>query len=166
MAAGATYTPIATTTLGSATNSITFSSIPSTYTDLVLVFNGSMASAADLLMQFNSDTATNYSDTILQGNGTSATSSRDTSQTSMTLGITGTGKTNIFTSIANIQNYSNTTTYKTVLVRVSEASTLTGAVVNLWRKTPEAINTIKVYGNGSVNISAGSIATLYGIKAA
>jgi hypothetical protein len=42
MAAGATYTPIATYTVsGSSTLTYTFSSIPSTYTDLVLVVNGS-----------------------------------------------------------------------------------------------------------------------------
>ena len=45
MAAGNTYTPIATTTLSSSQNDITFSSIPSTYTDLVIVFNGKSTNA-------------------------------------------------------------------------------------------------------------------------
>ena len=66
MAAGITYTPIASTTLGSAAASYTFSSIPNTYTDLVLI--ASMAdsnSGADqrMLVQVNGDTGTKYSTT-------------------------------------------------------------------------------------------------------
>jgi hypothetical protein len=40
----ATYTPIASITLGATATSVTFSSIPSTYTDLILVMNGSSTS--------------------------------------------------------------------------------------------------------------------------
>ena len=57
MAAGSTYTPIATTTLGSA-GTITFSSIPSTYTDLVIVLNGNgsrVAGTDDTGLRLNSD---------------------------------------------------------------------------------------------------------------
>ena len=62
-----TYEPIATTTLGSAASSITFSSIPATYTDLRLVLvHTPSASTGNAQMQFNSDTATNYSYTYRQ----------------------------------------------------------------------------------------------------
>ena len=79
MASGATYTPIATTTLGSATGAVTFSSIPSIYTDIVLVCNDIRNGAAVTAIQLNGDTGTNYSQTLVAGNGTSAVSSRNTS---------------------------------------------------------------------------------------
>ena len=64
MAAGATYYPIATTTLSSATNSVSFSSISGSYTDIVIVFNGAAStSGVTCNVQFNSDTGTNYSTT-------------------------------------------------------------------------------------------------------
>ena len=44
MAAGNTYVALATQTLGSATATVTFSSISGAYTDLVLVYNGQYAS--------------------------------------------------------------------------------------------------------------------------
>ena len=75
MAAGSTYTPIATTTLGSAATSYTFTSIPSTYTDLVLVGNLSSSSNTNISIRIYSDSGTNYSNTYLTGvNGTGASS--------------------------------------------------------------------------------------------
>ena len=62
MAAGSTYTPIATTTLGSAASSVTFSSISGSYTDLILITNPSSATTdQSIYVQFNADTGTNYS---------------------------------------------------------------------------------------------------------
>ncbi|NBQ97859.1 MAG: hypothetical protein EBU12_06490, partial [Microbacteriaceae bacterium] len=62
MAAGNTYSQIASTTLGSAASSVTFSSIAATYTDLVIVVQAAVtAGSIALRMQFNSDTGTNYS---------------------------------------------------------------------------------------------------------
>jgi len=63
MAAGATYEPIATTTVsGSSTSTVTFSSISGTYTDLVIIGNlGSQTTNAFPYLQFNGDTGSNYS---------------------------------------------------------------------------------------------------------
>ena len=59
-----TYTPIATTTLGSGQTSVTFSSISGTYTDLILIASASnTGGATNIRLQFNGDTATNYSST-------------------------------------------------------------------------------------------------------
>ena len=65
MAAGATYTPIATQTPGSNTASISFSSIPGTYTDLVLVIDNAFTASGgySYSLSFNDDTASNYSNT-------------------------------------------------------------------------------------------------------
>ena len=79
----ATYEPIQTYTLASAAASITFSSIAASWTDLRLVFavHPTAASSVSICYRFNGDTASNYSDTLIKGNGASASSSRHTSQT-------------------------------------------------------------------------------------
>jgi hypothetical protein len=159
-----TYEPIATTTLGSATASYTFSSIPSTYTDLVLVTTAgnSNGSNTDIRLQFNGS-STGYSDTIVRGNGTATTSTRETSQTSVLAGWSDT--TLISNTIVSIQNYSNATTYKSTLSRTNNVPTsYVAAVVGLWQNTA-AITSLTVL-SGIGNFIIGSTFTLYGIKAA
>jgi len=160
-----TYEPIATQTLVSNTSSVTFSSITSAYTDLVLVFNGTMATGEALMMQMNSDTGSNYSVTFLTGSGSSAFSARTTSASSLNLNNLGSGKTAQYMTIVQVQNYSNATTYKTILSRTSSANSEAGEIVGLWRNTA-AITSLTLIGNSSAQIAAGSTFTLYGIKAA
>ena len=159
----ATYEKIATTTLGSAQASVTFSSISGAYTDLVLIINGTMSTSENSLgMRFNGDTGTNYSTTALYGTGSSAASLAFTAGVEMYVGRSSSA--NNSTSIIQIQNYSNTTTYKTVLSR-GDSPAIVMAQVNLWRNTA-AVTTILVKGfNDFANFSSGSTFTLYGIKA-
>ena len=167
MPAGNTYEAIATNTVsGSSTTTITFSSIPSTYTDLILVLNAATGSSVrDAIVRFNSDSGTNYSNTDLKGSGSTATSTRDSNSNAAYFGW-ATAITTSFESIniMHIQNYSNTTTYKTALARGNTASRYVSTTVNLWRST-SAINTITCIANGD-NFAAGSTLSLYGIKAA
>jgi len=167
----ATYEPIATNTLSSTTSSVTFSSIASTYTDLILVLSVACnTNDQSITFRLNSDTATNYSTTNLLGNGSAASSRRTTSQTSGYVARDTSPTTTVgeFNAICQIQNYANTTTYKTVLCRANGAvsQTYTGAEasVSLWRKTPETITSITLSVGGTFSI--GSTFTLYGIKAA
>ena len=161
-----TYTPIASQTLSSSAASVTFSSIPSIYTDLIIVANHAAISGTNALyVTLNADTASNYSYAIMVGDGTTASSARASvtaayfANSSTTSGATAT--------IINVMNYANTTTFKTLLGRNSVAigsQPNAAAVVNLWRNT-NAINSILLsYYN--VNFATGSIFTLYGIKAA
>lgn len=158
-----TYEPIATTTLSSAQASVTFSSISGSYTDLVLVISAkATSSVVNHRMQFNADTGTNYSWTRLFGNGSSAQSDRGSSNASCLIGAIDT---TVFTAdVISIQNYSNTTTYKTAIVRSNNTSYNTEATVNLWRST-SAITEIKII-TSSQQLETGSTFTLYGIKAA
>ena len=157
-----TYEPISTTTLGSAASSVTFSSIPATYTDLVLICSSSnTAGNRSFLMEINSDTGSNYSYTYMQGDGSSAASPRASNQTKMQIANFTTVR---GTAIAQLQNYSNTTTYKTVLSRGNAADTVVQAFVGLWRSTA-AINSITLSLNAD-NLAATSTFTLYGIKSA
>lgn len=173
MPAGNTFEAIATQTLGSATNTVTFSSIPSTYTDLVLVTvqkNTTNTSDAPNV-RFNSDTGSNYSYTYLTGTGTSAISGRLSNQTGILLGyFTTAGTQDGFMNIMTFQNYSNTTTFKTQLQRSNAGggnTTYPGAeaIVSLWRST-SAINSISIIYSGTANFAIGSTFSLYGIKAA
>lgn len=156
-----TYDKIATSTLGSAAASVTFSSVPGTYTDLVLVVAGGTTITTDIYIEFNGDTATNYSRTYLAGDGSSASSGRNTSVTSIPSFYIGSGQS---TGYAHIMSYANTNVNKTILARSSSAGVFVVSGVGLWRSTA-AINSIKVFVSGTT-IAAGCTFTLYGIKAA
>ena len=162
MAAGSTYTPIATTTLGSGTTTVNFTSIPSTYTDLVLVCNAFIANAFRIY-NFNGDTGSNYSYTYMTGNGSAASSGRDTTA-KIFVGYGGTTSTTPTVCTVNFENYANTTTYKTVVARGSSSEQWVSASVGLWRNTA-AISSFTIISD-SANFLTGSTFTLYGIAAA
>lgn len=167
MPAGATYEPIATSTLGTA-GFFTFSSIPSTYTDLRLVLaGGGDAGTVGVRIQFNSDTGFNYSSTRINGDGTTATSGRGSTQDNMNSGQFdfGDASTTPGVFILDIFSYAGSTN-KTALATISgdrNGAGNVGRYVGLWRST-SAINTIYIYGGR--NFAIGTRATLYGIKAA
>ena len=155
-----TYEPIATTTLGSAQSTVTFSSISGSYTDLILVYNAISSTDDQNYLQFNGDTGSNYSRTFMSGTGSSAVSGRDTSINKMY----GPFSVSVPTiNIAQIQNYSNSTTFKTALIRSGAANNSTIATAGLWRST-SAITSILV-GTNSGTFNSGTVFTLYGIKA-
>ena len=166
MPAGATYEPIATNTLSSSASSVTFSSISGSYTDLVIAMSViSTANSSDYAnIRYNGDTGSNYSTTILSGTGTSAVADRFSSRTDFNIDYYANLTTEIGNRIVQIQNYSNTTTYKTALVKANRAGAGTDLMCGLWRSTA-AITTILI--THSVNqFATGSSFTLYGIKAA
>jgi hypothetical protein len=167
MPAGSTYTPIATTNGTGSSSSITFSSIPSTYTDLVLIVNAATASSTgNPCLRFNGDTGNNYSRTNFGGNGSVAFSDRE-SNVSRILLIGGVYLDTTLDSnlIIQIQNYSNTTTNKTTLCRANKASVAVDANVGLWRNTA-AINSVTIFTASGSNFSSTSTFTLYGIASA
>lgn len=160
----ATYEPIATVTApGGSSSQLVMSSIPATYTDLVLVINGGQATAdQSYSLRFNGDTGSNYSNTQIVGNGSTATSNRNTSQTRGFIHSTAMNSL-ADTIIVSIQNYSNSTTYKTAISRGNSVSYRVVSSVVLWRST-SAITSITVLGDA--NFLSGSTFTLYGIAAA
>lgn len=160
-----TYEPIATQTLGSAAATVTFSSIPSTYTDLVFVINPIGSVSNYVRLQVNGDTASNYSRTGLAATGSSAYSYRDSNQTVWGfIGQSSTSTTAANISILQLMNYSNTTTYKTFMARVGNANSGTEATIGLWRSTA-AINSV-VFNLDQGTFAIGSNFNLYGIKSA
>jgi len=159
----ATYEKIATTTLGSANATISFDSIGSGYTDLRLVLAATNTAALDLNVTFNSDTGSNYSFTRLSGNGTTAASSRSTSQTYIRANGASRAASEPYLLTLDIFSYAGSTN-KTCLITNSEDANGSGGVgvkVALWRSTA-AITTITTTTSTST-FAAGTTATLYGI---
>jgi hypothetical protein len=157
-----TYVALDKVTLGTAASTVTFTSIPQGYTDLVIICqNGNTSgSRADIGLRFNGDSGSNYSRTNVLGTGTSALSARFTNETAMNLlGYPASGEIN--QTITQIMNYSNSTTYKTVLNRLNNLGYETMASVGLWRNTA-AITSVEVRISSNT-MPAGSTFSLYGI---
>jgi hypothetical protein len=151
-----TYTPLATVTLGSSASSVTFSSIPATYRDLVLVYAGSTGSFAnDLAARFNSDTGSNYSRVAMFN-----TSSNTATQTFLGIGNAQTGT--LFNTIAQFMDYSATDKHKTALTRSNQTDGLVEARAGRWANTA-AISSINVFLGSGGNFNAGATFNLYGI---
>jgi hypothetical protein len=161
------FESISTTTVGTAVSSITFSSIPATYTHLQ-IRQIAATSVADRFfkIQFNSDTATNYSWHYLQGDGATATASAGAT---VAYGINGTGpnSTTYFGAVVtDILDYANTNKYKTTRSLSGADMNGAGGYVQLfssnWRSTT-AITSITLTPS-SGNFNQYSSFALYGIK--
>ena len=158
-----TYELIASNTVGSGgASSVTFSSIPNTYTDLKVVFSlrSDTGGGTESYVQLNS---TNFTDIMLRGNGSTATSN--------TLGIlliNASGSTsNVFTNgEIYIPNYTSSTA-KSASVDVVTENNATGAnaqaVALLWSSVTSAVTSLTITDNYGSWVQY-STAYLYGIK--
>ena len=162
-----TYESIGTFTFSGSQATVTFTSIPETYTDLVLVV--SALSSAPVYVRPNNDSTAAYSLTRLGGNGTSAYTGRfvrgagapNDRRLELGAGVSAEIAVNIF----HFMNYSDTTTLKTVLCRANAVSSEVKLSAGLYNSTA-AIFSIEVGNTNSANFNAGGTASLYGIKAA
>jgi hypothetical protein len=160
--------PIASAANGSAN----FNTIPQTYQDLYVVsqLRGVNANTVEFFFAtLNSSNAAIYSYTSLQGDGSSASTSRtNQGNTSFFLGVgPGANSTaNIFGSLEMwILNYRNTTTNKTILYRFAADQNGSGESrlgVGLFASTAAVTNVNVFGGNGT---ASGSTHNLYGIRA-
>jgi len=165
----ATYEKIATTTLTSTAATITLSSIPATYTDLILAVNIGADVAGNMQVRLNGDTGANYSTlTLIAYNNTVTGSSVYAPLSFMYANVAGALPLTVGPASAILQfnNYSNSTTYKTMLSRYANVSLPeVDTTVSTWRNTA-AITSINLSSySGSVYL-VGTRVTLYGIKAA
>jgi hypothetical protein len=156
-----TYIPLATVTLGSSASSVTFSSIPATYRDLILVYNFLGSTNAFTTFIVNSDTAANKSRVRMIGDGSAFTDSSTTDANFYTGTLDSTNRTS---GVAQLMDSSATNKHKTFLVRWGEFQS-TNQVVNTyayrWPST-SAITSIN-FSTTSGNFVAGSTFNLYGI---
>ena len=137
---------------------MTFSSIPATYRDLVLVYRGTTASDVTTKLRLNNDAASNYSLVYMYGYS-GGTLSGIASGTS--LDIAGSGLSGV-TSITQIMDYSATDKHKTLLVR--GGSVFAGDVVAYAQRYASTLAVVEMFlFPASGNFSSGSTFALYGI---
>ena len=156
-----TYTPIATTTIGSAVSNYTFSSIPTTYTELILVAYGKTSAGTSIYMQFNGDTtATNYDAADVETVGTNGTPlfyrANDNTCSFMYA--------NDGMFLLNVMNYSSSTVYKLMVGSTDYPGSLVGNHVMQWKST-SAVTSIKLLAQTGT-FAVGTQFTLYGIARA
>ena len=166
-----TYQLIASNTLGSSAASVTFSSIPNTYTDLVLraSIRTDGAGTNYIFSRFNSDTGANYSYTHLGGSGAGASSFRSSSAAFNYYynASTAADTSNTFSSLEiYIPSYLASQNKPVSGFQTSEnngATAYIGADANLWSSS-SAITSILLSPSSSNNFVSGSSFFLYGIK--
>jgi hypothetical protein len=162
-----TYTALATVTLGSSASSVTFSSIPATYRDLILIVNGSPSdnSYPGVTSRLNGDTGANYSRVRMGGDGTGSGGSTSlTGATNLELNSyfgLGSSTSSRMALIAQLMDYSATDKHKTVLTRSGTNTDGVEALAGRWANTA-AVTTWLVYTT-SAAFGAGTTFALYGI---
>jgi hypothetical protein len=163
------FSSIATISGNGSTATITFSSIPSTYTHLqVRVMARVAAGGEDLTLQFNGDTGANYSRHRLTGSGTAAAASGTASTTGITtLGSAGmpSAANTYAVTVIDVLDYANTNKYKTARMLSGQDSNGSGGIdftSGVWQNTA-AVTSLTIYANASNFPTAASFA-LYGIK--
>jgi hypothetical protein len=164
----ATYNLIASNTVGSGGASIvTFSSIPSTYTDLVIKASPRNVSGgiSQIKLQFNSSGGTAYTDTTIEGTGSSVSSFRRTGQAYIWAIAVNSTANNFGNYECYIPNYAGSS-YKSVsidsVIEANATAAYQNLVAGLWSNTA-AITSISLEANG-VDLAQYSSFYLYGIK--
>lgn len=164
----AKYTALASITLGAPQLSVSFGNIPSDYRDLRLVMhatNATTATATDGYFRINGDTGSNYNRVKLYGNGSTVTTSLNTSDTQIYYDVWSTTQPAQLT--IDFLDYSQTNKHKSMLLRGATGGT--HIIAARWASLA-AINLITIYGTDQAgggtpdNFAAGSTFVLYGIK--
>jgi len=168
------YESIATTTLSTTTATITFSSIPATFTHLqirLLARTNSGGADNGIKIQFNSDTGSNYSYHTLFGNGSTTTyyGEANTVSNFIDKAAGGSAGASMFGAIVcDILDYANTNKYKTTRSLGGTDRNGSGAVFlssGAWRNT-NAITSITLEPFDSHSFVQYTQVALYGIKGA
>ena len=164
-----TYTLISSNVLSSSASSVTFTAIPSTYTDLVVRFSakGDTEGVVNgtLKVEFNGDTAiADYDSVMLIGDGTSATSAINTEKilvqmSGQTADGFGSGEIYIPSYLAS----ANKPVSAFAVAESNTANVTMRATAALYVKTT-AISSIAIKQNSGTNFVSGSSFYLYGIK--
>jgi hypothetical protein len=169
------FIPLMTTTLGTATASVTFNDIPAAYSHLQIRFFARTARANqedNIQLRFNSDSAGNYAGHVLYGDGATAGSFSDGTSISFntrSVVAAASSSSSVFgAGVIDVLDYADTLKYKTVRSLNGYDGNGTGQVrlsSGLWMSTA-AINSITILSANAANLSQYSSFALYGIKRA
>ena len=170
------YQSISTVTVGSGgVGSVTFSSIPSTYTHLQIRYTArsglsNSGLGTNIYLQFNGDSGSNYSIHQLRANGSGIFPAGGGSQTSIYAGISvadAAATTGVFgVGVYDILDYASTNKYKTTRLLNGFDNNGTGVVdlsSGAWLST-SAVNSLTLFPDSS--FAQYSQFALYGIKGA
>jgi hypothetical protein len=167
-----TYTLIEAKTLSTTASSVTFSSIPATYTDLIVRTSTRSSNATTIILgalRFNGDTSSIYSDTELYYTVGAAVSTRFSANnfayTNYSSANTSTAST-FGNNEIYIPNYAGSTNKVLSSANVAENNSTDAGIASiagLWRSTA-AITSITLFPGGGSNFEIGSSFYLYGIK--
>ena len=168
-----TYTLIASSTVGSGgAASIEFTSIPATYTDLLIKISArstQTGNSNNCVVEFNASGGTAYSVRFLYGDGSAAASASRLSQAKADIGYnsanSATASTfgNIELYIPNYAGSNNKSFSADGVAETNATSVLSGLFAGLWSNT-SAITSLKIFDFDSVNLAQYSTAYLYGIS--
>ena len=171
-----TYTLIASSTVGSGgAATVSFSSIPATYTDLSLLVTARCEASGDTVfrIRFNSDSGTNYKWIRLLGDGSSVSSqNQGTYGAGYNTSLFGqqTVSTNTANTFSNAQiyipNYAGSN-YKSASIDAVTENNATAAQATLWAglwESTSAINAITLSSESANDFAEFSTAYLYGIS--
>ena len=167
------YASIATVTVGSGgASTITFSSIPSTYTHLQIrgISRSTYVGSGDgNYVQFNGDTGSNYAYHLLIGTGSSVVAAANSSYTYMYVGDTtgSTSTSGMFGAfVLDLFDYTNGNKYKTLRTLNGNDQNGSGSVrfvSGLWQNTA-AVNAITINSLNGAGFAQYSSFALYGVK--
>lgn len=159
-----TFNCIATTTLTATASSITFSSIPNTYTDIIMMVAGNQSLNADGGLQFNNDTGTNYSRIAMYAAGGSPGIDDLIQDNKDKIDISYFDNTYQGSAYTQIFNYTGSSRKSILNYFNARATADLATTTGTWENTA-VINTI-TYVPGAGHFNAGMSVTLYGIKSA
>lgn len=163
-----TYTPLANITLGSASGTVSFTSISSAYRDLVLVTNLLTNTACNVYLRPNNDSGTNYAYVNMGGFGSGGgySGNNDGGYAGLlTTAYSTPDATTWWTMKADVMDYSATDKHKTFLIRNGDAAEAVVAIAGRWKNTAAITSLIVTTGDANT-FSAGSTMALYGIASA
>ena len=160
--ATSTYVPLATITLASTDKEITFSSIPASYRDLIVVCNAKLVSSSGTYwIRLNGDTGTNYSDVVMYGTGSG--SGLSNARTSQTVAFAGAIDTNASMMIAQVMDAGASDKHKTILVRENRPDGWVGARAARWADNT-IVSSLTVSNDSVANFQIGATFSLYGVN--
>lgn len=163
-----TYEAIATTTLSSNQATISFTSIPQTYTDLVCVCVGYGAGGGgSIIVKVNNDSSNIYNTNYVYTDGTSAVTSAKTGNVTngCYMGRIMISTTDMGGGYFHIMNYTSTSTFKTMIGQSVAAAPITWFAIGNARTTT-AVTRLDLTVESGYPFASGFQATIYGIKAA
>lgn len=160
-----TYLPIAQTTLGSSSATVTFSSIPTdgSFRDLVLVMTLATSGSSNNLIRFNGSTS-GYTRAVMSVNGSGTITQQASADTGIQIDREAFSNTinSDTVYLLNIMEYSATDKYKIVTFEAAAEASKIDIGVGRWTGTT-AVNSITIASNSGRTFSAGSFFRLFGI---